>query len=134
MNAGCIQLFQERLSEKVHKTIQRCGTIKDNQKVWVILSLMFFREISKNCTRSHGRMIASAKRKQQKYIRQLQFQEKCIDHIPHYLSGLSCTQFFRQPFSKQLYELCISACIIGISRLLLQVSLVACNSKVNLPR
>ena len=25
---------------------------------------------------------------------------RCIDHIPYYLSGLSCTQFLRQPFSK----------------------------------
>ena len=31
---------------------------------------------------------------------QLQCQEKCIDHIPYYLSGLSRAQFFRQPFSK----------------------------------
>ena len=28
---------------------------------------------------------------------------QCIDHIPYYLSGLSCAYFFRQPFSKQLY-------------------------------
>ena len=48
-------------------------------------------------------MFASAKGKQQKQIRQLQCQEKCIDHIPYYLSGLSRAQFFRQPFSKQLY-------------------------------
>ena len=27
-------------------------------------------------------------------------QEQCIDHVPYYLSGLSCAQFFRQPFSK----------------------------------
>ena len=26
--------------------------------------------------------------------------EQCIDHIPYYLSGLSCAHFFRQPFSK----------------------------------
>ena len=25
---------------------------------------------------------------------------KCIDHIPYYLSGLSRAQFLRQPFSK----------------------------------
>ena len=25
---------------------------------------------------------------------------RCIDHIPYYLSGLSCAQFLRQPFSK----------------------------------
>ena len=27
-------------------------------------------------------------------------QEQCIDHIPYYLSGLSCAHFFRQPFLK----------------------------------
>ena len=34
--------------------------------VWVILSSLFFKEISKNGTRGHGRMFASAKGKQQK--------------------------------------------------------------------
>ena len=48
-------------------------------------------------------MSASAKGKQQKQVRQLQCQEQCIGHIPHYLSGLSRAHFFRQPFSKQLY-------------------------------
>ena len=32
-------------------------------------------------------------------------QEKCIDHIPYCLSGLSRGHFFRQPFSKWLYKL-----------------------------
>ena len=27
-------------------------------------------------------------------------EEQCIDHIPHYLPGLSRAHFFRQPFSK----------------------------------
>ena len=35
-------------------------------------------------------MFASAKNKQQKQVRHLQCQEQCIDHIPYYLSGLSC--------------------------------------------
>ena len=47
-------------------------------------------------------MFASAKRKQQKKVGQLQCQEQRIDHIPHYLSGLSRAHFFR-PFSKELY-------------------------------
>ena len=51
-------------------------------------------------------MSASAKGKQQKLVRQLQCQEECIDHIPYYLSGLSCAHFFRQPFSKELYKFC----------------------------
>ena len=31
-------------------------------------------------------------------ICQLQCQEQCIDHIPYYLSGLSCALFFPTPF------------------------------------
>ena len=38
-------------------------------------------------------MFASGKRKQQKYVRQLQCQEQCIDHIPYYLSGLPSAHF-----------------------------------------
>ena len=34
-------------------------------------------------------------------------QEQCIDYIPNYLSGLSRAHFFRQPFSKWLYVLCV---------------------------
>ena len=51
-----IQLFQERLSEKVHATIPK-GIVGDFE---------FFEEISKNCTRSHAPMFASAKGKQHK--------------------------------------------------------------------
>ena len=31
------------------------------------------------------------------------FHSYSVDHIPYYLSGLSCAHFFRQPFSKLLY-------------------------------
>ena len=48
-------------------------------------------------------MFVGAKGKQQKYFRQLQCQEQCIERIPYYPSGLSRAQFLRQPFSKQLY-------------------------------
>ena len=64
----------------------------------MVLSSLFFIEISKNDMRGHGRMFATAKGKQQKLIRKLQ--EQCIDHIPYYLSGMSRAQFFRQPLSK----------------------------------
>ena len=41
--------------------------------------------------------------KQQKQVRQLQSQEQSVNHIPHFLSGLSRAHFFlRQPFSKKL--------------------------------
>ena len=81
---GCalfIQLFRERLSEKVHATIPKCIA-------------------GKNGTRGHSCMFASVKGKQQKQVRQLQYQEQCIDHIPYYLSGFSRAHFFPQPFSK----------------------------------
>ena len=68
--------------------------------LWVVLSLLFFKEIWKNVTRGHGCMFARNKGKQQKQVRQLQCQEQCVDHIPYYLSGLSRALFFRQPFSK----------------------------------
>ena len=38
-------------------------------------------------------MFASAKGKQQEWVRQLQCQEQFIDHIPYYLSGLSRAHF-----------------------------------------
>ena len=34
-------------------------------------------------------MFASVKGKQQKWIRQLECQGRCIEHIPYYLTGLS---------------------------------------------
>lgn len=84
-------LFQEKLSEKVHATIPI---------LWVVLSSLFFKEILNNGERGHGRMFVSAKGKQQKSeLRQLQCQGQSIYHNPYYLSGLSRTRFFRQPFS-----------------------------------
>ena len=38
-------------------------------------------------------MSVSTKGKQQKYARQLQCQERRIEHIPYYLSGLSRAHF-----------------------------------------
>ena len=38
-----------------------------------------------------------------KEINKSMFHSESIDHIPYYVSGLSHTQFFRQPFSKYLY-------------------------------
>ena len=56
--------------------------------LWVVLSLLFFNEISKNGTRGHERMFACAKGKQKKTFWQLQSQEQRIDLIPYYFSGL----------------------------------------------
>ena len=41
-------------------------TRQSRKVLWVILSSLFFKEISKNGTRSRGRMFASGKEKQQK--------------------------------------------------------------------
>ena len=43
-------------------------------------------------------MLASAKGKQQKLVRQLQCQEQSIDHIPYYLSVLSRAHVLRTTF------------------------------------
>ena len=87
-----IQLFRERLSEKVHATIPK-GIVGGFEFTVLQRNL-------KECTRGHGHMFASAKGKQQKKVRQLQCQEQRIAHIPYYLSRLSRAHFFRQPFSK----------------------------------
>ena len=55
-----IQLFREILSEKVHATIPK------GIGGGVVLSSLFFEEISKNGKRGHGRLFVSAKGKQQK--------------------------------------------------------------------
>ena len=68
-------------------------TRQPRKELWVVLSLLFFKEIWKNVTGGHGRMCASAKGKQQKWIQQLQCQGQCIEHIPYYLSGLSRALF-----------------------------------------
>ena len=75
-------------------------TRQSRKVLWVVLSSLFFKEIWKNGRRGRGRMFVRAKGKQQKKFWQLQCQERCIDHIPDYLSGLSRARFCRQPFSK----------------------------------
>ena len=45
-------------------------------------------------------MFASAKGKQRKYVRQLQSQEQCIDHIPYYLLELSGAHYFSDNLSR----------------------------------
>ena len=81
-----IQLFGERLSEKVHA-----------MKLKGIVGSTEFTVLQRNLKEC---FIMSAKGKQQKYFRQLQCQEQCIDRIPYYPSGFLRAQFFRQPFLK----------------------------------
>ena len=89
----CIQLFQERLSEKVHATnpkgivggfeftvLQR--NLKELARKAMKMCLPVLKESNKSWFDSYSR------------------REQCIDHVPYYLSGLLRAHFFRQPFSK----------------------------------
>ena len=94
------------------KSCRKKCTRQCRKVLQVVLSSLFFKEICKNGTRGHGLMFIIAKGKKQQQVRQLQCREQVITHIPYYLSGLSRTHFFRQPFSKQLYT-CILSDYIG---------------------
>ena len=50
---------------------------QSREVLWVVFSSLFFKEISKNGRRGHGSMFASAKGKQQKWVRQLQ----CLEQV-----------------------------------------------------
>ena len=74
-------------------------TRQSRKVLWVILSSLFFKKISKNGTKNHGTMFAMLK-ESDKVDSTATVSGKVYDHIPYYLSGLSRAQFFRQPFSK----------------------------------
>ena len=87
-----IQLFRERLSEKVHVTIPK-GIVGGFGFTVLQRNLKeLARKAMKMCLRV---LTESNKSRFDSYSRQ----EQCIDHIPYYLSGLSRAHFFR-PFSK----------------------------------
>ena len=89
----CIQLFRERLSERVHATIPK-GIVGGFEFLVLQRKLKeLARKAMKMCLRV---LTESNKSRFDSYSRQ----EQCIDHIPYYLSGLSHAHFFRQPFSK----------------------------------
>ena len=88
-----IQLFQERLSEKVHATIPK-GIVGGFEFTVLQRNLKeLARKAIKMCLQV---LTESNKSRFDSYSRQ----EQCIDHIPYYLSGLSRPHFCRQPFSK----------------------------------
>ena len=88
-----IQLFRERLSEKVHATIPK-GIVGGFEFLVLQRELKeLARKAMKMCLRV---LTESNKSRFNSYSRQ----EQCIDHIPYYLSGFSRAHFFRQPFSK----------------------------------
>ena len=88
-----IQLFRERLSEKVHTTIPK-GIVGGFEFTVLQRNL---KELARKAMEMCLRVLKeSNKGRFDSYSRQ----EQCIDHIPYYLSGLSRAHFFRQPFSK----------------------------------
>ena len=87
-----IQLFQERLSEKVHSTVRKV--------LWVVLSSLFFKEIWENGTRGHGRMFASARGKQQTLIRQATVSGTVYWSYPIIPFGIVACTFFSDNLSQ----------------------------------
>ena len=88
-----IQLFRERLSGKVHATILK-GIVGG-------FEVSFFQRNLKELVRKAMEMcLRVAKESNESRFDSYSRQEQCIDHIPHYLSGLSRAHFFPQPFSK----------------------------------
>ena len=88
-----LQLFRERLSEKVHATISKGIVGGFEFSVFQRNLKELERQAMEMCLRV---LKESNKRRFDSYSRQ----EQCIDYIPYFLSGLSRAHFFRQPFSK----------------------------------
>ena len=88
-----IQLFRERLSEKVHMTIPK--GIVDGFEFSVLQ-----RNVKKLAQKAMEMCLQVLKESNKSTFDSYSRQEQCIDHkiIPYYLSGLSCTHFFRQTF------------------------------------
>ena len=83
----CIQLFRERLSEKLHATIPK-GIVGGFEFTVLQRKLKeLARKAMKMCLQV---LTESNKSRFDSYSRQ----EQCIDHIPYYLSGLSHAHYF----------------------------------------
>ena len=68
---------------------------RQSRKVlWEVLGALFFKEIWKTGTRGHGHMFASAKGKQQKYVRQLQSSGTVYWSYPILSLGIVACTFF----------------------------------------
>ena len=93
-----MQLFRERLSEKVLATIPK--GIVGGFKFTVLQRNL--KELARKAMEMCLRVLKeSNKSRFDSYSRQ----QQCIDHIPYYLSGLLRAHFFQQPFSYSV--LCI---------------------------
>ena len=89
-NYGYLVILTSRLVNNAYSHFEKGCRITCSRQprkvLWVVLSSLFFKEIWKNGRRIQGHMSAIAKGKQQKKVWQLQWQEKCIEHIPYDLS------------------------------------------------
>ena len=84
---------RKRLSEKVHQTIPK-GIVGGFEFTVLQRNL---KELARKAMKMCLRVLTERNKSRfDSYSRQKQ----CIDHIPYYLSGLSCAHFLRQPFSK----------------------------------
>ena len=88
-----IQLFRERLSEKVHATISK-GIVGAFEFTVLQRNL---KELARKAMEMCLRVLKESNKSR---FDSYSPQEQCIDHIPYYLSGLSRAHYFRQPFSK----------------------------------
>ena len=85
-----LQLFRERLSEKVYATIPK-GIVGGFEFTVLQRNLKELTQRPRKCV---GECLAeSNKSRFDSYSRQ----ERCIDHTPYFLSGLSRAHFFQQP-------------------------------------
>ena len=93
MSSSLLQPFWEKWSEKVHATSPKryCGWF------WVHSSSKKFERIAWGAMDVCLRVLKESNKSR---LDSYSVREKCIDHIPYYLSGLSRPYFFGQPFSK----------------------------------
>ena len=87
---------------------------RQSQKVlWVVLSLLFFKEIWKNGTWGHGHMFASAKGKHHKSIRQLQSSGTMYWSYPMLPFGIVACTFFPTTFLEIAVYVNRALCVRG---------------------
>ena len=88
-----IQLFRERLSEKsaCDNPERNCG--------WFLVHC-FSNKFQRMTRAAMDVCLRVLKESNKSRFDSYSVKNKCIDHIPYCLSGLSRAQFLRQPFSK----------------------------------
>ena len=85
-----IQLFRERLSEKVHATVSK-GVVGGFYH-------FFSKKFQRMARKAMDVCFRVLKESNKKGFDSYSVRNKCIDHIPYYLSGLLRALFFRQRF------------------------------------